>query len=1024
MSGPATGVPAATLVAFGLAYLALLYLVALAAERGWLPERLAVHPATYALSLGVYATSWTYYGSVGLADRSGYAFLTIYLGVTGAFLLGPRLLAPILTLVREHQLTSIADLLAFRYGGRATGVAVTVFLVLGILPYVSLQIRAVTESLRVLGTGVPAELPAIGFCLAITGFAILFGARHLSPREKHRGLVVAIAFESAVKLLALLVAGGFAIGGVFGSPSGFAAWVAARPEAVEALYAPAREGAWTTFLLLSFAAAFLLPRQYHMTFVEAEHGGQLRTAYWLFPAYLLVLNLPIVPILFAGRALGLDGPPDFYVLGIALASGRDWLAVMVFLGGLSAASAMIVVTTLALSSMVTNHLLLPAALPGAEARDGPDAYRRILLARRLVVAAVVAAGYGFHRVIEGGQALASLGLVSFVAAVQLLPGTLGLLFWPRGTRQGFLAGLACGAAVWFVLLVLPLLAPALDVGASLPVDTDRWTLATACTLGLNTLAFTLGSLVTRADDADRARAELAAAPGLERDAGGTGVVVDVDELARLPVHYRYAMQRALGARVADEEFARALASTGVDELEVREAERRVLHDRLERNLTGLLGPTLARTILSHRRPGEHDGHDAHGGAHGGPDADARLLELRLEASRARLRGTTRRLDDLRRYLLEVLRALPVGVCSVGDDGRVHLWNAAMTALTDVPERDARGAALGALPAPWGTTLADFLASGAGSVHRHRVPDARGARTVDMHRADVGDASDGGHAGGDGGSEDGGGGDGGARPVPLSGRVVLVEDRTALQSLEAELAHAERLASIGRLAAGVAHEIGNPLTGIASIAQNLSADAREPDGAALVDEQVADILVQVERIGAIVRSLLGFAHAGESGGDGPDPDASRDGPVSVDLAATVDEAVRLVTLGGEGRASTFDVELSHLPSVPGDPKRLLQVFVNLLDNARQASPAGAPVRVTGEADDDGCTVRVVDAGAGIEPALRERVFDPFFTTKRVGEGTGLGLSLVHGIVAAHGGRVRVEDVPFGASIAVRLPRRAA
>ena len=291
----APGVPAATLVAFGLAYLALLYLIALAADRGWLPERLAVHPVTYALSLGVYATSWTYYGSVGLADRSGYAFLTIYLGLTGAFLLGPRLLAPILTLAREHQLTSVADLLAFRYGGRAAGVTVTLFLVIGILPYVSLQIRAVTESLRVLGGDVPPRLPALGFCLAITGFAILFGARHLSPREKHRGLVVAVAFESAVKLAALLVALFFVVTGVFGSPAGFAAWVQARPEAVAALYAPAREGAWTTFLVLSFAAAFLLPRQYHMTFVEAEHEGQLRTAYWLFPAYLLALNLPIVP---------------------------------------------------------------------------------------------------------------------------------------------------------------------------------------------------------------------------------------------------------------------------------------------------------------------------------------------------------------------------------------------------------------------------------------------------------------------------------------------------------------------------------------------------------------------------------------------------------------------------------------------------------------------------------------------------------------------------------------------------------
>jgi Na+/proline symporter len=220
----------ALLFAVALAYLGLLFVIAWCADSGWLPEKWVRSPLVYSLSLGVYATSWTYYGSVGLADRSGFAFLNIYLGLTGAFILGPYLLRPILRLCRENQLTSIADLMAFRYGGRATGFAVTLFMLVGILPYISLQIRAVTESIQILSKQAPPNLLALLFCVAITVFAILFGARHLTPREKHHGLVVAIAFESAVKLIAMVIAGIFVLTQVFDSPIAMNEWAHQQPE--------------------------------------------------------------------------------------------------------------------------------------------------------------------------------------------------------------------------------------------------------------------------------------------------------------------------------------------------------------------------------------------------------------------------------------------------------------------------------------------------------------------------------------------------------------------------------------------------------------------------------------------------------------------------------------------------------------------------------------------------------------------------------------------------------------------------
>jgi len=961
------------LFAIALAYLGLLFLIAYSADSGLLPRSLVSHPWVYALSLGVYATSWTYYGSVGLADRSGFAFLTIYLGLTGAFLLGPYLLKPILRLCRDYQLTSIADLLAFRYGGRGTGLIVTVFMLVGILPYISLQIRAVTESVQVLSRQAPPDLLALIFCVLITVFAILFGARHLTPREKHHGLVVAIAFESAVKLIALVVAGVFVVTQVFDSPAAMGQWVDDNPAALGSLYAPSRTGLWSTLLLLSFCAAFLLPRQYHMTFVENENPRHLNTAYWLFPLYLLILNLPIIPILFAGRHLSLGIQPDFYVLGITLTLGKQWLAVLVFVGGLSAASAMMIVTTLALSYMCLNHLLLPASLSG---NQPTDFYRRLLWSKRIIIALIIAAGYGFYIVIELNEGLASLGLISFVAAAQLLPGVIGLLFWPRATRVGFLGGLLGGAIVWFLLLIWPLLYGETAVLQYLPGGTDIWTLSTFCSLTVNGVLFVIGSLCSQ-PTSDEVMASAAASAESGFALGGLST-------ARSALHYRYAMQQVLGNKVAAQELDRALEETGMDSSETRPAELRLLHEQLERNLSGLVGPTLARAILRHDHRGRAGDAD--------DDASARLLELRLEASREQMRGVTKQLDDLRRYLRDVLRELPLGACSIAADGTIYLWNSAMQTLTGISERQARDTRLEDLPSPWNSLLAKFAESDENHQFRCQVAAGEKTVTVNLRKADIGTPAS---------SDD-----------ALAGQVILMEDRSSIDTLEAELAHSERLASVGRLAAGVAHEIGNPLTGIASLAQNLHFDADNLPAGQPIREGADDILHQVDRINGIVRSLLTFSHADNVAS------ASRE---TVFVANNVKEALRLVRLAPQMQHFTFDISIPEDARIIGDANQLMQVFVNLLNNACDASAPNGTITVRGERQGDQLMVAISDQGSGIEAADREQIFEPFFTTKPVGQGTGLGLSLVYSIISRHGGRVRLDDeYTDGTRIIVTLP----
>ncbi len=966
----------------GVAYLLLLFLIAWTAERGHLPEWVARHPATYALSLGVYATSWSYYGSVGFAASHGYHFLTIYLGVTLAFALTPILLLPILRIARDYQLTSLADLFAFRYHSQVAGILVTLFMLVGILPYIALQIRAVTESVLVLTEREAPALLALGFCLTLILFAILFGARHTTPREKHEGLVVAIAFESLVKLVALLFVGLFAVWGVFGGLGDLQQWLSERPEAVEALHAPVRENgaAWLAMTLLAFAAAFLLPRQFHMTFTENLEERNLISASWAFPLFLLLLNLAIVPILWAGSITAPDIDPDYYVLGLSLNSGASWLVVLTFLGGVSAASAMMIVTTLALSAMSLNHLVLPLR----RLRSDDNLYRWLLNARRLLIVTIILAGYGFYLILEHHQGLAQLGLISFVAVAQFLPGVVGLLLWPRATRAGFLSGLSGGIAVWCVTLLLPLIERSglltfgYDITPLLQASgMETWTFATFWSLVVNGTLFVTVSLLGQPS-----REEAEAARACHRDS----LFLPRTTVAT-PAQLRERLAHILGQETAEREIAQALDDLGLSADEpLPPNTRQRLGERIERNLSGLIGPVLAHMIVNHEMgldntERQHD-HAAH---------HLRFAEDRLEDSRLELRGLAAELDSLRRYHRQILHDLPIGVLSVGPEQTVLSWNRAMSELSGLDERSVVDTSLDQLPQPWAGLIRSFLRGQDRFLRKIRMEIDGRDRWFNLHKAALADPLAG-------------------REPPSRGAVILVEDMTDLHTLEAELTHTERLASIGRLAAGVAHEIGNPVTGIACLAQNLR-DEEEIDQARASAEQIIHL---TGRINAIVQSLVSFSHSGEQRACAPLLER-------VTLRHCIDEAVELIRLGEVGKQRRLDNRCPDGLVIQGDAPRLIQVFVNLLSNAVLASEPGGLIEIDGRREEGLAVVELTDHGEGIAPELIERIFEPFFTTRQPGEGTGLGLPLVYSIIQDHAGSITIHSSPGeGTRVTLRLP----
>ncbi|MFC1664509.1 ATP-binding protein [Pseudomonadota bacterium] len=965
-------------------YLSLLFLIAYATESGWIPSRVARHPITYVLSLGVYATSWSFYGSVGFAQSEGYLFLTIYIGVTLAFIATPVLLAPILRLVREYQLTSLADLFAFRYRSHAAGVLVTLFMLAGTLPYIALQIRAVTESIRVLTLEAAPTVLALGFCITLITFAILFGARHISPREKHEGLVVAIAFESLVKLIAMISVGVFAVYGVFGGLDNLDHWLTTNPKVIEAMYKPAREGAWTTLLFLAFAAAFLLPRQFHMTFTENMEARTLISASWAFPLFLLLFNLSIPVILWAAQASNVTTSADYYVLGITL-NAAPWLTILAFVGGVSAASAMVIVTTLALAAMCLNHLWLPASYPDPTV----NLYKRLIWGRRTFIALIIIAGFAFYLMLERNQGLVQLGLISFVAVAQFIPGVVGILYWANANRYGFIAGLLGGATVWMITLILPLIESAahietgvnLDQYISFPIGQDKWTYSTFVSLAVNTTLFVLGSLLFRqsSEEAETAqecvRGALATPP--------EGVV-----LAESPEQFQQQLAHVLGVDMARTEVDQALGDLGLKQNETNPTNLRRLRDRIERNLSGLMGPQLARMTVNQQLQLDKKAQTA--------IADSmRFLEERLEVSRTRLRGLVAQLDIMRRYHRQILRDLPIGACSISPNEDIVIWNPAMELISDIDSAVAVGKSVSDLVEPWNSILSSFKNGEERNLYKMHAMIQGRSRWFNLHKAAL-DASAHIYAG--------------ARASLREGTILMVEDLTETHLLEAGLAHSERLASIGRLAAGVAHEIGNPVTGIACLAQNIQAESNDNE----TQDSVIHILEQTKRINSIVQSLVSFSHGGTQ---------EHNAPAAFDLYESVEEVIQLVRLSHKGKEINYLNQCEPSIQLFGDQPRLLQVFVNILSNACDASQPGDSIEIRAAVIKKCIEIEIEDSGSGIPDDYIDKIFEPFVTTKPPGRGTGLGLALAYTIIKDHGGEIEISsEERRGTKVTIVLPNR--
>lgn len=956
----------ALLVIGAACYFGLFFLSAWLTEKGHIPQRLVQHSGLYVLSLGIIVSSWSFYTVYLSAASRGYGYNSYYIGFAAAFLLSPLLLRPLLRITQRFQLASLADLVAFRFRSPWAGTMTTLVLLLCALPLLALQILAVAASASLLAPALPSTLVALVFCLALAAFALRFGMADVAGREPNNSLVVSLALEAVFKLGVLLATGLFVIFGVFDGFSDLQAWLDSQPVQLARLQQPYLQDSTNLVILLFFTAAIAMPHVFHMIFPENRNPGNLRTASWGVPLYLLLASLPVLPILWAYDFLGQHDNVQYAPLLMLQAVDAPLLGLLYFMGGIAAAGGLSIVLAISIANMCMNHILLRTLVPPA----GTGLYDWLMLRRRALIVGIIACSFLSYLLIADGSLVLATGYISFIAAVQFLPGLLTLLYWPPANSKGFLAGLCGGLLVWGAGGLVPL-------AAGTTVD---WNAVMASSLLTNLSLLLLFSTITTTSDEERTAA-LLCSPEVAPTARHA-------LKARSVADFITSLSAPMGAESAGREVAQALRDLHLSSDETRPYPLLQLRSQLEANLSALLGPTLAHDMIEQHLPVVAPGPVSAAGM-------LSLLEQGVESWQGNLSGIALDLDWLRRHHRQVLQSLPLAVCELDDRGRIALWNSAMTKLTGLAADDVSGQPLTALPPPWQALLVDFTQNNdLMRLNRQSVQHNGRTRWLALHKAQLAPqaATTRGH-----------------RPAgTYLGQIVLLEDQTDTTLMEKELAHADRLNSIGRLAAGVAHEIGNPVTAIACLAQNLRDEYDNAD----LQAAAASILAQTRRIASITDALLRFSHSGPLIEKPPTLG-------TVDLHKAANEAISLFALQQDAPLVQLVNTCEPGLSVRADYQQIIQVLLNLLGNARDASPPGGTVTITTSRMTASTRLEVRDQGCGIPPAVLPRVFEPFFTTKDPGKGTGLGLALVYRLVTDLGGSIgitswTVDSCPQGAS----------
>ncbi|MFG1477229.1 hybrid sensor histidine kinase/response regulator [Xanthobacter sp. V4C-4] len=1028
---------ASVVIFAALAYIGLLFAIASFGDRlRPTAARSAPRPLIYSLSLAVYCTSWTFFGSVGLATTQGFDFLTIYLGPIVLMTVAAPAFLRVVRLAKANNITSIADFIAARYG-KNQGIAALVAAVAlaGSIPYISLQLKAVSASLlAVLGyfagqaaQGTLAGDLALFVACAMAAFAVLFGTRHTDATEHQDGLMLAIATESIVKLAAFLAVGILVTFFIFSGPAHL--WRAARDAAVTG---PFTHGLslenWITMTILSGGAFILLPRQFHVAVVENKGEEEIRRARWLFPLYLVLINLFVVPLALAGMTLFprevVDS--DMYVLAVPLAAGADGLALLAFVGGLSAATAMVIVESVALAIMISNDLVMPLLLRrrAGRAHDEPkpsDMVGVLLLVRRVAIFLILLFAYLYYRII-GEVQLAQIGLLSFAAVAQVGPAFAAGLMWRRATAKGAIAGILAGSLFWAYTLMMPSLVEAGLVAHSVLVDgpfgigllkptallgltAGPLAHGVAWSLGVNTLVLVIVSFLTRPSQIEAVQAEvfIARSP-------------DTPPLRPVFLRWRSAVtvgevigtvERYLGHDRAQAAFSTYARLSGSSLDPHREADAGTVR-HAEHLLAAAVGAASSRLVLS------------------------LLLRKRAVSTKAALKlldEASAAIQYNRELLQSAIDHVHQGIAVFDRELKLVCWNRSFGEMLELPaDCYTVGAPLRAILAN-APRAAGCRVSLAARVERYASPAPGFSERLDQNGQVIETRSD---------------------PMPDGGIAVTFTDITASvdaalaleraneslerrvrerteelvclnRALEKARAEAEEAnISKTRFLAAASHDILQPLNAARLYVTSLVERARAPEERRLA----GNVDASLEAVEEILGALLDMSRL-DSGALRPDIAPLRIG-----------EMLRQLEMEFTPLAREKNLSLTFVPSsltVRSDRRLLRRLLQNLISNAIKYTPRGR-VLVGCRRHHGRLRVEVWDTGIGIPADQQKLVFQEFQRLDqgaRVARGLGLGLSIVERIARVLDHPMTLRSQPGKGSVfaldlplAVPIPEAAA
>lgn len=1028
-------------VSLALAYVGALFGLAWFGDRTIRTEKGGKgRPFAYSLSIAVYCTSWTFFGSVGLAAATGYSFLPVYLGAMIAWVFGHGLIVRIVRLAKSQNITSVADFLASRYGkSQSVAAVVTIIAVIGTLPYLALQMKAVALSVDILlGPGTLGRIGVSGdtafiIAMSMAAFAVLFGTRHIDATEHQHGMMLAIAAESIVKLAAFIAVGLYVTFEVFGSLDALVTTIAYNPRLSNIFANGIESTTWVTVTLLSFFAIILLPRQFHVTVVENNSEAEIRRARWLFPLYLVAINIFVVPIAAAGL-LTLPGttPADTYVLALPLALENPTIAIIAFIGGLSTATAMVIVETVALAIMVCNGLFVPLMLrrplgeePSPERSKAPgDMVDKLLTIRRIAIFAILILAYGFYKGLGSDQRLASIGLASFAAISQFAPAFFAGLFWRRVTARGAIAGMVLGFLVWAYTLLVPwcvhagLIGPALltngpfGIGLLAPqslfyLQLDPLSHGVLFSLSANIIALVAVSLLKAPEPIERLQAQLFMSEEVPRAMATPSfrlwrTSISINDLQATAGRY-------LGAERAERSFAEYASSRNITLHPSAEADIHMLRFT-EHLLASAIGAASSRLVLSLliRR------------GNVGSQSAMRLLDDASEA-----------LQYNRDLLQSAIDQVRHGLSVFDKDMRLICWNRQFRELLHVPSSLARvGAPLdqilrgageqgGIAPHEVDAWLTDRLMRLAIRQESFHEYFDNGKRIIEIRTS----------------------------PMPQGGIVTTYLDITERVFAADELARAnETLERRVRERTAELTEVNRAL----AVAKS-KADEANLDKTRFLAAASHDVLQPLNAARLYASSLVERKEGTEDAGIARNIDTSLEAVEEI-LGALIDIA-RLDTGRMDPEFSTFPLSelldqmrvefeplakerglaLKVMPSklwVRSDRRLLRRVVQNLLANALKYTTSGGVVlgvRRTVSRGIEVARIQVSDTGPGIPQSKQKLIFKEFQRLEETAtsvRGLGLGLSIVDRIGRMLSHRIDViSRVGHGSTFSVELPRAA-